>query len=358
MQCLSPWSTHAARTTAVIAPIGGGASGPRVAVLVPCFNEAASIGDVVSGFRAALPEATVYVYDNNSGDGTAERAAAAGAVVRHERLQGKGHVVRRMFADVEADVYVLVDGDGTYPAPEAPRLVAALARERLDLVNGRRVSSAQAAYRRGHRLGNRVLTGLVQAIFGNRFSDILSGYKVFSRRFAKSFPGLSGGFEIETELTIHALELDMAVAEFDIAYSERPADSPSKLNTIRDGIRILATIVRLVRLERPLAFFSAGFGLLAALSVVLAIRSGDLSRDRPGAAIADRDPLDRADAARLPIAVLRPHPGNGDARAAGSQAHDLSIDSRSPRIGCAARRPSPGQVPNIGTESGRVMLPS
>lgn len=243
----------------------------RVAVLVPCYDEAVSIAGVVAAFRAALPDALVYVYDNNSSDGTAERAAEAGAIVRRERLQGKGHVVRRMFADVEADVYVLVDGDGTYEATDAARLVRTLLAERLDLVNGRRVGAAQAAYRPGHRLGNRVLTGLVRLIFGDRFADILSGLKVFSRRYAKSFPGLSQGFEIETELTIHALELDMAVAEADIAYRERPADSPSKLNTFRDGVRILSTIARLVRIERPLLFFSAAFAALAAAAIGLAV---------------------------------------------------------------------------------------
>jgi glycosyltransferase involved in cell wall biosynthesis len=243
----------------------------RVAVLLPCFNEAATIGEVVRDFRAALPGAAIHVYDNNSTDGTAERAEAAGALVGRERLQGKGHVVRRMFADIEADIYVLADGDGTYGGADAARLVEILARERLDLVNGRRISEAQAAYRRGHRFGNRVLTGLVRLIFGDRFADILSGLKVFSRRYAKSFPGLAGGFEIETELTIHALELDMAVGEFDISYRERPADSPSKLNTVRDGIRILRTIARLVRIERPLAFFSLAFLALSAVAIGLAV---------------------------------------------------------------------------------------
>jgi hypothetical protein len=248
-----------------------GSAEPAVAVLVPCYNEAVSIAEVVAEFRAALPTATIYVYDNNSTDGTAERAREAGAIVRAERLQGKGHVVRRMFADVDADVYVLVDGDGTYRGADAARLVNMMLAERLDLVNGRRRSQTAAAYRPGHRLGNRVLTGLVRLIFGDRFADILSGLKVFSRRYAKSFPGLSQGFEIETELTIHALELDMAVAESDIEYGERPSDSPSKLNTVQDGIRILRMIGRLVRIERPLAFFTCGFALLAALSVVLVI---------------------------------------------------------------------------------------
>lgn len=243
----------------------------QIAVLVPCYNEAFSIAEVVAEFRAALPRAMIYVYDNNSTDGTAERAWEAGAEVRTERLQGKGHVVRRMFADVEADVYVLVDGDGTYRAADAARLVDMLLAEQLDLVNGRRITQAVAAYRPGHRLGNRMLTGLVTLVFGDRFADMLSGLKVFSRRYAKSFPGLSRGFEIETELTIHALELDMAVAESEIAYGERPVESPSKLNTIQDGIRILRTIGRLVRIERPLAFFGLGCVLLAALSVILSV---------------------------------------------------------------------------------------
>lgn len=247
------------------------AAEPSLAVLVPCYNEAVSIAGVVRDFRVALPQATIYVYDNNSTDGTAERAREAGAEVRAERLQGKGNVVRRMFADVEADVYVLVDGDGTYRAEDAARLVRMLIAERLDLVNGRRVTDSAAAYRRGHRLGNRMLTGLVRRIFGNRFADMLSGLKVFSRRYAKSFPCLSQGFEIETELTIHALELDMAVAEADIAYGERPSDSPSKLNTVQDGIRILRMIGRLVRIERPLAFFSCGFVLMAVVALLLAL---------------------------------------------------------------------------------------
>lgn len=247
------------------------AAEPSLAVLVPCYNEAVSIAGVVRDFRVALPQATIYVYDNNSTDGTAERAREAGAEVRAERLQGKGNVVRRMFADVEADVYVLVDGDGTYRAEDAARLVRMLIAERLDLVNGRRVTDSAAAYRRGHRLGNRMLTGLVRRIFGNRFADMLSGLKVFSRRYAKSFPCLSQGFEIETELTIHALELDMAVAEADIAYGERPSDSPSKLNTVQDGIRILRMIGRLVRIERPLAFFSCGFVLMAIVALLLAL---------------------------------------------------------------------------------------
>lgn len=247
------------------------AAEPSLAVLVPCYNEAVSIAGVVRDFRAALPRARIYVYDNNSTDGTAERAREAGAEVRAERLQGKGNVVRRMFADVEADVYVLVDGDGTYRAQDAARLVRMLIAERLDLVNGRRVTDSAAAYRRGHRLGNRMLTGLVRRIFGNRFADMLSGLKVFSRRYAKSFPCLSQGFEIETELTIHALELDMAVAEADVAYGERPSDSPSKLNTVQDGIRILRMIGRLVRIERPLAFFSCGFVLMAIVALLLAM---------------------------------------------------------------------------------------
>nr|WP_246206316.1 glycosyltransferase [Propylenella binzhouense] len=256
------------------APVPAGrASGsrtPGIAVLIPCFNEAASIAGVVEDFRGAFPDAAIYVYDNNSSDGTAILAARAGAIVRRERLQGKGNVVRRMFADIEADIYLLVDGDGTYDAADGPSMVQALVSERLDLVNGRRAALTGEAYRLGHQFGNRALTGMVRAIFGKRFQDMLSGYKVFSRRYVKSFPGLSRGFEIETELTIHALELDMGVAELPVSYRERPQDSPSKLNTIRDGFRITYTILRLVRAERPLSFFLVLFLLLAALSVGLA----------------------------------------------------------------------------------------
>lgn len=238
---------------------------PRIAVLIPCFNEQAAIGKVVADFRAALPEAVIHVYDNNSTDGTAEAARAAGAVVRNEALQGKGNVVRRMFADVEADIYVLVDGDDTYAAAAAPRMVALLREQGLDMVTGARRGGGEAAYRPGHRFGNRVLTGLVAGVFGNRVSDMLSGYRVFSRRFVKSFPALAGGFETETEFTVHALELGMPIGEVPTAYKERPPGSASKLNTIRDGVRILRTILVLVKEERPLPFFG-----LAALALLLA----------------------------------------------------------------------------------------
>lgn len=237
---------------------------PRIAVLIPCFNEEPAIGTVVAEFRAALPEATIHVYDNNSTDRTGEVARAAGARVRAETLQGKGHVVRRMFADIEADLYVLVDGDGTYEAGAAPRMVRMLREQGLDMVNGMRASASEAAYRRGHRFGNRALTGLVAAIFGDRVRDMLSGYRVLSRRFVKSFPALAGGFEIETELTVHALELDMPIGEVPTAYRERPPGSASKLSTIGDGIRILRTILVLVKEERPLPFF----GLAAAVLLV------------------------------------------------------------------------------------------
>jgi glycosyltransferase involved in cell wall biosynthesis len=233
-------------------------------VLIPCYNEAVAIGPVVAAFRAALPDATVYVYDNNSTDTTMAVAHEAGAVVRSERLQGKGHVVRRMFADIEAEVYLLVDGDDTYEAAAAPTLVRLVLDQQLDMVTAVRVTDRAAAYRPGHRLGNRVLTGLVAAIFGNRVTDMLSGYRAFSRRFVKSFPALSAGFETETELTVHALELDMPVGEVKTAYKERPPGSTSKLRTYTDGARILALIVRLVKEERPLQFFSlAGLGFLA-----------------------------------------------------------------------------------------------
>jgi glycosyltransferase involved in cell wall biosynthesis len=243
----------------------------RLAVLVPCFNEEAAIARVVRDFRAALPQATVYVYDNNSTDRTTEVARDAGAVVRRERQQGKGNVVRRMFSDIDADVYVLVDGDATYDAPSASGMIARLLDDRLDMVVAARVHADEAAYRRGHVTGNRLLTGFVAAVFGTAFTDILSGYRVFSRRFVKSFPVLSGGFEIETELTVHALELELPVAEVKTPYYARPAGSVSKLSTWRDGFRILGTILKLYRSERPLAFFSSIGIAMAVTSIVLAI---------------------------------------------------------------------------------------
>lgn len=236
---------------------------PRVAVLVPCFNEQVAIAKVVADFRAALPDARIFVYDNNSTDGTIAAARAAGAVVRTEPLQGKGHVVRRMFADIEADVFLLVDGDDTYDAAVAPAMVRKLVDEQLDMVTGTRRTELVEAYRRGHRLGNAVLTGLVRYIFGNRVSDMLSGYRAFSRRFVKSFPALAAGFETETEFTVHALELKMPIGEVVTAYRGRPAGSASKLRTYSDGLRILRTIVVLVKEERPLQFFAmAGLALL------------------------------------------------------------------------------------------------
>jgi glycosyltransferase involved in cell wall biosynthesis len=241
----------------------------RIAVLIPCHDEAIAIADVVAGFRAVLPDAVIYVYDNNSTDLTREVAAAAGAVVRSEPLQGKGNVVRRMFADVEADAYLLVDGDGTYDPADAPTMVRALLEDRLDMVTGVRVTDAQAAYRPGHRLGNRVLTGVVRQVFGNRVTDMLSGYRCFSRRFVKSFPALAQGFETETEFTVHALELRLPVAEIRTAYSERQEGSVSKLNTYRDGIRILRMIMALVQREKPLLFF--GLIALAVLLVAAAL---------------------------------------------------------------------------------------
>lgn len=240
-----------------------------IAVLIPCFNEEMAIGEVVRDFRQALPSADVYVYDNNSTDRSAAIAQETGAIVRREPLQGKGNVMRRMFADVQADIYLIVDGDGTYDAAAAPRLVDYLVANHLDVVNARRMGDG-AAYRAGHQLGNRVLTGLVSRVFGKRFDDILSGYKVLSRRFVKSFPALSSGFEVETELAVHALELAMPIAELPTAYRERPAGSSSKLHTLRDGLRILRTIAVLVKEERPLPFFAICAGVLAILAVVLA----------------------------------------------------------------------------------------
>jgi glycosyltransferase involved in cell wall biosynthesis len=244
---------------------------PRVAVLVPCHNEALTVAEVVRGFRAALPDATIYVYDNNSSDGTAEVARAAGAEVRFERIPGKGSVVRRMFADIDADWYVMVDGDATYDATAAPRLVATAIKGGYDMVNAARQETGEAAYRRGHRFGNRVLTGLVGAIFGSRTTDMLSGYKVFSRRFVKSFPAMSAGFEIETELMIHALELKLPVGEIAAPYGERPEGSTSKLATWRDGFLILRMIGVLIQRERPLEFFAALGALLMLVSIGLGI---------------------------------------------------------------------------------------
>ena len=243
----------------------------RIAVLLPCYNEEAAIAQTIAGFRAALPSATIYVYDNNSKDRTVEVARGAGAVVRSERMQGKGNVVRRMFADVDADVYVMADGDATYDAEAAPQLVKRLVDEQLDMVVGSRLTQQDAAYRRGHVMGNKLLTGMLAKLFGRSFTDILSGYRVFSRRFVKSFPVLSGGFEIETEISVHALELRMPVGEVETRYFARPEGSASKLSTYSDGFRILNTIVTLYRIERPLLFFGAIGGLLALLALTLGI---------------------------------------------------------------------------------------
>jgi glycosyltransferase involved in cell wall biosynthesis len=241
----------------------------EIAVLVPCYNEEAAIAKVVADFRAALPDAAVYVYDNNSRDQTSARAAEAGAVVRNEARQGKGNVVRRMFADIEADIYVLVDGDDTYDAGAAPRMIQHMLAEGADLLTARRVHSRADAYRPGHVFGNRMLTGLTAALFRVRLNDMLSGYRVFSRRFVKSFPFTAEGFAIETELTIHAVRLLMPMTEMDTRYKERPVGSVSKLNTWRDGFRIMGTIGYLLREERPLLFFSSVF-LVFALASVLA----------------------------------------------------------------------------------------
>jgi glycosyltransferase involved in cell wall biosynthesis len=247
------------------------ATAPRIAVLLPCYNEEAAVASTVAAFRAALPDAAIYVYDNNSADRTIEVAREAGAIVRTERQQGKGHVVRRMFADVDADVYVMADGDLTYDATAAPRLVAMLLDEQLDMVVGARRHEVVDAYRGGHVLGNRIFTGLLASLFGRSFSDIFSGYRVFSRRFAKSFPVLSAGFEIETEMSVHALELRMPVGEVVTAYGARPEGSESKLSTYRDGWRILKTIAVLYRIERPVLFFGGIAALLILAAIILSV---------------------------------------------------------------------------------------
>ncbi len=244
---------------------------PQVAVMIPCLNEEAAIERVVTDFRRHLPEALIFVYDNGSTDRTVEIARNAGAIVRSEPLKGKGNVVRRMFADVEADIYVLVDGDDTYDAASAPTLIQRLLTDSLDMINAAREEQSELAYRRGHRFGNRLLTGTVAWFFGERMSDMLSGFRIMSRRFVKSFPALASGFEIETELTVHALQLRLPIAEVSTPYRERPPASTSKLRTIPDGIRILRLIMRLIREERPLESFSAVALLLALVSVLLAI---------------------------------------------------------------------------------------
>ncbi|MDE2320112.1 MAG: glycosyltransferase [Rhodospirillales bacterium] len=247
----------------------------KIAVLIPCYNEEIAIGQVVRDFAAALPAAAIFVYDNNSKDRTREIAALAGAMVRTETLQGKGNVVRRMFSDIEADAYVLVDGDGTYDASAAPEMVRRLLAEQLDMVNGQRIEidgeGEIGAYRRGHRTGNLVLTGMVRFVFGDRIKDMLSGYRVFSRRFVKTFPALASGFETETEFTIHALDMLMPIAEVATQYRERPPGSVSKLRTYSDGFRILNTIIKLVKEERPLQFFSIAGLVLLVLGLLVSV---------------------------------------------------------------------------------------
>lgn len=244
---------------------------PRIAVILPCYNEEAAIAQTVAAFRAAIPGAAIYVYDNNSADRTVAVAREAGAIVRTERMQGKGNVVRRMFADVDADLYVMADGDATYDAAAAPQMIARMRDEGLDMVVGTRIHEAADAYRRGHVLGNRAMTGLLARLFGRSFTDIFSGYRVFSRRFVKSFPVLSSGFEIETEISVHALELKMPVGEVETRYFARPEGSASKLSTYRDGLRIARTILTLYRIERPMLFFGGIALALAALAVLLAV---------------------------------------------------------------------------------------
>ena len=317
----------------------------RIAVLVPCFNEEAAVATVVADFRKALPTAGIFVYDNNSSDRTVAVARDAGAEVRSERRQGKGHVVRRMFADIDADIYVLVDGDATYDAASAPRMIDTLVSDHLDMVVGFRVDQAQAAYRPGHRTGNWMLTGFLSSVFGQAFKDILSGYRVFSRRFVKSFPVLSDGFEIETELSVHALELALPVAEIETPYYARPEGSFSKLNTWRDGFRILGTILKLYRSEKPLRFFTvigmlsdAGFGRP---------RGSDchhLSREGHCSPAADRGAVDGPD----------DHGGAGGILGAGARYRD----SRPPRdeaAGLSVPTPEPDRLkPRLFAEAGTM----
>ena len=241
----------------------------RVAVILPCLNEATAIAGVIQGFRTALPAARIYVIDNASTDATAEVARGAGATVLSEPVRGKGNAVRRAFAAIEADVYVIADGDGTYDATRAPELIAILEDEHLDMVVGARRKTAEEAYRAGHEIGNWAFNRALKASFGSSFRDIFSGYRVLSRRFVKSFPAMSDGFEIETEISVHAILLRMPVQEIDCDYGARPAGTASKLKTFRDGLRILGTLFNLVRLHRPLVFFAVIAGLMLGASLGL-----------------------------------------------------------------------------------------
>jgi glycosyltransferase involved in cell wall biosynthesis len=254
-----------------IGDLHGAASGPKVAVLIPCYNEQTTIGGVITAFKSILPDAVIYVYDNNSTDATADEARRNGAIVKFERRQGKGQVIRRMFGDIEADFYILVDGDDTYDASVAPTILHRMLDESLDFINVARVTTITEAYRPGHRLGNMLLTQMVRAVFGRDITDMLSGYKCFSRRFVKTFPALSTGFETETELTVHALELRMSMGELVASYKDRPVGSVSKLRTYHDGARILILIARLVKDERPLQFFGIFGAVIIAFGIILAL---------------------------------------------------------------------------------------
>ena len=332
--------------------------------MFPCYNEEATIAQVVADFRRALPEAEIYVYDNNSTDRTAEVARASGAIVRCEPLQGKGNVVRRMFADIEAEVYVLVDGDSTYDAESAPRMIRHLMDNQLDMVNGARVTDIQEAYRPGHRFGNWLLTSIVAWTFGNRLKDMLSGYRVFSRRYVKSFPSLAVGFEIETELTVHALHLRMPIAEIETPYKDRPAGSTSKLSTYRDGLRILWMILVFIKEEKPMAFFSL-IGLnfcLCRHHSHLPHRAG-IYRHRSGAAPAHGGAFHGHDDHRLSQFRLRPDPGHGHPRPQRDETDALSEHpghaavALIPRALPALRRgASTGQIPDDSAPR-RLSLP-
>ena len=242
-----------------------------IAVILPAYNEAATIGEVVASFRAALPDAQIYVYDNNSTDETASLAAGSGAIVRRERMQGKGHVMRRAFADVDADIYVMADADGTYDSAAAPELVAELRMGPYDMVVGTRKGQSDGAYRHGHMAGNALFNLLLRTMFEDRFTDVFSGYRVLSRRFVKSFPSMSRGFEVETELSLHAIQLRAATSEVLTTYAARPSGSVSKLRTIRDGVRILWTLFRYLMHYRPFPFYGTLAGVLAIVSLALGI---------------------------------------------------------------------------------------
>jgi hypothetical protein len=331
----------------------GHAPGIGVAVLVPCLDEELTVAQVVRGFAEALPGAAVYVYDNASVDRTAEVARAAGAIVRHVPTPGKGTVVRRMFAEVDAEVYLLVDGDATYDPSVAPELVRLVREDGFDLVNVGREPLAEEAFRSGHRFGNRLLTGALRRLIGSELSDVLSGYKALSRRFVRSFPAMSSGFEIETEIAVHAATLALPAIEVTAPYRERPLGSESKLHTIGDGIRIAAEILSLARQDRPLAFFSVIWGLLCAFARPRRPRRHPLLPHPHRAPPPDCAPRGRPCGPRVLVARLRPRPRHRQPGPAGGQAARLPGAAAAAPTPARSRLPAVEQRAALGTRAAR-----